>query len=97
MCAATTARARMLAHSSPLVRVIGQRDTPSPTLPFSERELAVFRSERHRKPAKQRSHYAPEERAEILQVMRLQRLVGEAGRAAVHGASEHHPQLAEGC
>ena len=26
MCAATTTRARMLAHSSPLVTVMGQRD-----------------------------------------------------------------------
>ena len=71
MCAATTTRARMLAHSSPLVRVMGQRDHTFSDAALLDRELAVFRSQRHRKPAKQRSHYAPEERAEILQIMRL--------------------------
>ena len=71
MCAATTARARMLAHSSPLVRVMGQRDHTFSDAALLERELAVFRSQRHHKPAKQRPHYTPEERAEILQVMRL--------------------------
>ena len=71
MCAATTARARMLAHSSPLVRVMCQRDHALSDAALLEQELAVFRSQRHRKPAKQRPHYAPEERAEILQVMRL--------------------------
>ena len=71
MCAATTARVRMLAHSSPLVRVMGQRDHAFSDSALLERELAVFRSQRYRKPAKQRPHYAPKERAEILQVMRL--------------------------
>lgn len=70
-CAATTARARMLAHASPLVRVMGQRDVLNTERSLLERELAVFRSQRFRKPAKQRLLYAPEERAEILQVMRL--------------------------
>ncbi|MEM1186777.1 MAG: DDE-type integrase/transposase/recombinase, partial [Planctomycetota bacterium] len=71
MFAATTARARMLAHSSPLVRVMGQRDHAFSDAALLERELGVFPSQRHRKPANQRTHYAPEERAEILQVMRL--------------------------
>ncbi|MEM1185337.1 MAG: hypothetical protein AAGI53_10090, partial [Planctomycetota bacterium] len=71
MCAATTARARMLAHSSPLVTVMGQWDNTFSDAALLERELTVFRSQRHRKPAKHRPHYAPEERAEILQVMRL--------------------------
>jgi transposase len=50
---------------------MGQRDHAFSDAALLERELAVFRSHRHRKPAKQRPHYAPEERAEILQVMRL--------------------------
>jgi transposase len=50
---------------------MGQRDHAFSDAALLERELAVFRSQRHRKPAKQRSHYAPEERAEILQVIRL--------------------------
>ena len=70
-CAATTARARMLAHASPLVRVMGERDALHKEGCLLERELAIFRSQRFRKPAKQRLFYAPEERAEILQVMRL--------------------------
>ena len=70
-CAATTARARMLAHASPLVRVMGQRDALHAETSLLERELTVFRSQRFRKPSKQRPFYAPEERAEILQVMRL--------------------------
>ncbi|MEN1705640.1 MAG: hypothetical protein AAGJ54_09040 [Planctomycetota bacterium] len=70
-CAATTVRARMLAHASPLVRVIGQRDALHIERLLLERELAVFRSQRFRRPAKQRAFYAPEERAEILRVMRL--------------------------
>lgn len=70
-CAATTARARMLAHASPLVRVMGERDALHTEGSLLERELAIFRSQRFRKPAKQRPFYTPEERAEILQVMRL--------------------------
>lgn len=37
----------------------------------AERELAIYRSQRQRKPAKQRPHFEPQERAEILQLMRL--------------------------
>ncbi len=70
-CAAMEARARMLSHASPLMRLMGQRDALHREQSLLEREMAIFRSQRLRKPPKQRSHYAPEERAEILQLMRL--------------------------
>jgi transposase-like protein len=71
MGAATTARARMLAHASPLIRLLGQRDALCHENSLLERELEVFRSQRQRKAPHQRPHYAPEERARILEVMRL--------------------------
>lgn len=71
MCAAVTARARMLEHASPLIRLLGYRDAMHHDACLLERELAVFRSQRERKPAHQRSHYSPSERAQILQVVKL--------------------------
>jgi len=71
MRAAMTARARMLAHASPLVRLMGQRDAIHHDASLLERELAIFRSQRQRKPAHQRPHYSPSERAQILEVMKL--------------------------
>ena len=70
-CSAVAARARLLTHASPLVRLMAQRDTLNHETALLERELAVFRSQRQRRAPKQRPHYAPEERAEILRVMRL--------------------------
>ncbi|MEQ8769716.1 MAG: DDE-type integrase/transposase/recombinase [Phycisphaerales bacterium] len=70
-CSAVAARARLLSHASPLIRLMAQRDTLHHETALLERELAVFRSQRQRRASKQRPHYAPEERAEILQVMRL--------------------------
>lgn len=61
----------MLAHASPLVRLMGQRDAVHHDASLLERELAVFRSQRQRKPAHQRPHYSPSERAQILEVMKL--------------------------
>ncbi|MCB9848509.1 MAG: DDE-type integrase/transposase/recombinase [Phycisphaeraceae bacterium] len=61
----------MLDHASPLVRLLGQRDAIHHDASLLERELAVFRSQRQRKPAHQRPHYSPAERAQILEVMRL--------------------------
>ncbi|MEO0632009.1 MAG: hypothetical protein AAFY46_14990, partial [Planctomycetota bacterium] len=51
-----------------------------------ERELEVFRSQRRRKSAHQRPHYAPAERAQTLEVMRLRGwLANEAAeRFVVH-------------
>jgi transposase InsO family protein len=71
MCAAVTARARMLEHASPLIRLLGQRDALYHDVSLLERELAVFRGQRQRNPAHQRPHYTPSQRAKILEVMKL--------------------------
>ena len=59
VCAAMTARARMMAHASPLVRLTGPRDAIHYDDSLLVRELAVFRSQRQRKPVHQRPHYSP--------------------------------------
>lgn len=61
----------MLDHASPLVQLLGQRDAIHHDASLLERELAVFRAQRQRKPAHQRPHYSPSERAQILEVMKL--------------------------
>ena len=61
----------MLEHASPLVQWLGQRDALHHDASLLERELAVFRSQRERKPAHQRPHYSPAERAQILEIMKL--------------------------
>ena len=71
MRAAVLARTRMLDHASPIVRMMGQRDAASHDAALLERELEVFRSQRRRKQSHQRPHYAPAERAQILEVVRL--------------------------
>lgn len=71
MCAAMLARTRMLDHASPIVRMMAQRDASSHDAALLEREIEIFRSQRQRRPAHQRSHYAPTERAQILEVMKL--------------------------
>jgi transposase len=71
MCAAMTARARILEHASSLIRLLGQRDALYHNTSLLERELAVFPSQRERKPAHQRPLYPPAERAQILEVIKL--------------------------
>ncbi len=65
------ARTRAIVHPSPMVRMLGQRDQAFNDSVLLERELAIFRAHRQRCPAKERAHYSPGERAEILQVKRL--------------------------
>lgn len=65
------ARARAFEHPMPMVRLLAQRDHAHSGAVLLERELAIYRSHRQRKSAKQRPHYAPQERAGILQLMRL--------------------------
>ncbi len=65
------ARARAFEHPMPMVRLLAQRDHAHSDAVLLERELAIYRSQRQCKPAKHRPHYAPQERAEILQLMRL--------------------------
>ncbi|MEM6749182.1 MAG: hypothetical protein AAF612_01810 [Planctomycetota bacterium] len=65
------ARARAFGHPSPVVRLRAQRDHAHFDAVLLERELAIFRSHRQNRPAKRRPYYAPQERSEILQLMRL--------------------------
>ena len=65
------ARARLTSHPSPVLRLAAARDAVAWDVALLERELAVFRQERERIPAKHRSHYTPTHRLEILQIMRL--------------------------
>ena len=65
------ARARLISHASPVVRVAAAQDAMAWDNAFLQREAAVFRQERERVPPKQRPHYTPAHRLEILQIMRL--------------------------
>lgn len=65
------ARTRAVVHPSPMVRMLAQRDHAFSDSVLLEREMAIFRLHRQRCPSKERAHYSPGERAEILQVMRL--------------------------
>lgn len=71
MHAYTEARARAFAHASPMVRLLAARDHAHAEAVLLERELAIFRSQRRGRPAKTRPHYTPQERSEILHLMRL--------------------------
>ena len=65
------ARARLTSHPSPVLRAKALADHLDRDARLLERELAVFRQERERIPAKQRPHYTPAHRLEILQIMQL--------------------------
>ena len=65
------ARVRLTSHPSPVLRVTAMRAAAIWNYQLLKRELAVYREERERIPAKQRSHYTPAHRLEILQIMRL--------------------------
>ena len=86
------ARARAFEHPMPMVRLLAQRDHAHSDAVMLERELAIYRSQRQRKPAKQRPHYAPQERAEILQLMRLRGWTCKetAARFVVHPNTIHN-------
>ncbi len=43
VCAAATARSRMLVHASPLIRLLAQRDAIHHEASLLKRELAIFR------------------------------------------------------
>jgi len=65
------ARARAYEHPMPMVRLLAQRDHAHTESVLLERELAIYRSQRHCKSPKHRPHYSPQERSEILQLMCL--------------------------
>lgn len=71
MAAYMAARARTLEHASWAVRLLGQRDHLFTETALLERELTILRSHRCRRPPKQRRHFTPEERAQILSLMAL--------------------------
>ncbi len=71
MQAYMVARARAFEHPSPMLRMLAQRDHAHSDAVLLERELAIYRSQRQRRPAKRRPHFAPQERCEILQLKRL--------------------------
>lgn len=62
------ARTRALSHPAPMTRLLGQRDHLHTEAALLERELAVFRAQRLAKAPRHRSHFAPEQRAEILKL-----------------------------
>ncbi|MEM9752934.1 MAG: DDE-type integrase/transposase/recombinase [Planctomycetota bacterium] len=65
------ARVRAFAQGSPVLRLLAERDHAHSEAVLLERELAIFQTQRRRYPAKHRPHFAPQERAEILQLQRL--------------------------
>jgi len=65
------ARSRAFEYPMPMVRLLAQRDHAHTDSVLLERELAIYRSQRHCKSPKHRPHYSPQERSEILQLMRL--------------------------
>lgn len=65
------ARARAASCPSPVLRLMARRDHTHWEARMLERELAVFRAQRTRLEPHKRTQYTPEQRAEILQIMRL--------------------------
>jgi len=63
-----TARARAYEHPMPMVRLLVQRDHAHTESVLLERELAIYRFQRHCKSPKLRPYYSPQERWEILQL-----------------------------
>jgi len=65
------ARSRLASLPSPVLQAAIFCDDAIWNAQLVERELAVFREERERVPTKQRFHYTPGHRFEILEIMRL--------------------------
>src|ERR1051326_9000615 len=65
------ARARAASHPSPMIRLLAGRDQADWEARMLERELAVLRGQRQSVQPKHQTYYAPEQRSEILQIIRL--------------------------
>ncbi len=65
------ARSRALTNPMASVRMKAQRDHLYTEAALLERELEIFRSQRLSKPPRQRPHFSPEQRAEIMQLAAL--------------------------
>ena len=68
------ARGRAAASASPVVRTLAGRDEEAWKLSIRERELGVFRRRLEAMPAHKRPRIVPEDRFEVLQLMRLRGL-----------------------
>ena len=68
------ARGRAAASASPVVRTLAGRDEEAWKLAIREREIGVFRRRLEAMPAHKRPHVVPEDRFEVLQLMRLRGL-----------------------
>lgn len=79
-------RSRASQNPSPTVRILAQRDTDAYKLSLKDRELAIFQRCLGAMPPLTRPHFLPEDRFEILQLMRLQNLSVDAAakRYVVH-------------
>ncbi len=64
-------RARALTEPLELVRIKAQRDHLYTESALLERELEIFRSSRLAKPPRERPHFIPEQRAQIMQLAAL--------------------------
>ncbi len=65
------ARARAASCPSPVLRMMARRDHTHWEARMLDRELGIFRAHRTRLEPHRRPQYSPEQRAEILQIMRL--------------------------
>jgi len=65
------ARARALTNPMAAVRIRAHRDHLYTEAALLERELVIFRSQRLAKPPRERPHFSPEQRAEIMQLAAL--------------------------
>jgi len=65
------ARVRALSHPSAMIRMLAQRDHLHSEASLLEREVAIFRAQRLAKVPRRRAQFAPEQRAEILQLIAL--------------------------
>ena len=65
------ARTRAASHPSPIVRALAGRDHANVEAQLLDREAAILRAQRSQLAPHRRPEYAPEQRAEILQLMRL--------------------------
>ena len=97
------ARARLTSHPSPVMRLAAVRDAIAWDAALLERELAVFRQERERIQPKQRPHYTPTHRLEILQIVRLRQWSADDaamrfvfGSHPRHGSPENRPYFRYG-
>lgn len=79
-------RTRAASHPSPIIREIAQTDSAISDAHLKDRELGILLRNREGVPARQRPHYSPDDRLEIILVMRLRNwsLEDAAAHFAIH-------------